>query len=345
MSENPLRVGIVGCGFWAGYQVAGWREIPGVEIVGLYNRTRARAEALSARCGGIPVCASVDELLESGIDVADIITSVETHHELTLQVARRGVHVICQKPMATTLAHCREMVRVCRECGVRLLIHDNWRWQTPIRRLKEDLERREIGNPFRAHVLYANSFPVFAKQPFLAELEHFILMDIGTHLLDTVRALFGEPVSLWCQTARISPEIRGEDVATLLIRMASGLHCSVAMSYASPVEHDRFPETYIQVEAAGGSLELAPDYWLRQTRAGRTTACRVPPPVYPWADPAYLLSTTSVVPAQQEFARCLRRGERSETEGEEYLRTMEMVFAAYESAAGRGVVSLTGGAR
>lgn len=345
MSATPLRVGVFGCGFWAPFQIAGWGEVENVQIAGLYNRTRAKADELSQRLGGIPVFDRPEDLLRAGIDVADIITNEETHRPLVELAAGLGVNAICQKPMASSLADCQAMVRACQDHGTRLMIHDNWRWQTPIRCLKEQLARGEIGRPFRLRLVYANSFPVFTKQPFLAELEHFILMDIGTHLLDTVRALVGEAKSLLCRTARVTPGIRGEDVATLLIEMRDGLHCTVDMSYASPVEHDRFPETFIHIEGEKGSLELAPDYWIRQTVNGRTTAYRTPPPVYAWADPAYQLSTTSVVPANREFAHCLRSGSRSETEGESYLRTMELVFAAYQSAAGGCVVHVEGSAQ
>jgi predicted dehydrogenase len=338
---QPLRVGIIGCGFWAQFQIAGWLQQSGVEIVGLFNRTRAKAEALSERFGGVPVFDTAEDLLtRSGLDVADVITSEETHREYVLLAAQHGVNVICQKPMASSLPDCREMVAACGQAGVRLMVHDNWRWQTPIRRFIEQLARGEIGRAFRAKILYAHDFPVFENQPFLAKLEHFMLMDMGTHILDCVRALFGEADSLYCRTAQVTPGIAGEDVATLLLQMRNGLHCTVCLSYASPMEQRCFPQTLIHVEGERGSLELAPDYWIRQTVGGVTTSFRVPPPVYPWADPQYLLSTTSVAPANAEFAACLCSGRPSETEGASYLETMRLVFAAYDSAERNTVVRM-----
>ena len=56
-----------------------------------------------------------------------------------------------------------------------------------------------------------SGFPVFANQPFLKELEQFILTDLGSHTLDTARFLFGEAESLYCQTRRVHPDIKGED--------------------------------------------------------------------------------------------------------------------------------------
>ncbi len=70
-----------------------------------------------------------------------------------------------------------------------------------------------------------------------------------------------------------------------------------AMAYAgNALEHDRFPETYIFVEGARGSVELGPDYWIRVTTADGTHAKRYSPPCYLWADPAYDVVHASIVP-------------------------------------------------
>jgi D-apiose dehydrogenase len=133
------------------------------------------------------------------------------------------------------------MVEGCRNAGVPLAIHENWRWQTAIRQVKAALDTRAIGAIHRARIDYANSFPVFENQPFLKELEQFILTDIGSHILDVARFLFGEARTLYCQTQRVHRDIKGEDVATVMMRMHSDATVTCNMSYASPVEHDRFP--------------------------------------------------------------------------------------------------------
>src|SRR5206468_2248172 len=127
--------------------------------------------------------------------------------------AQREVAVICQKPMAPTLSDAERMVSVCRQARVPFFIHENWRWQTPIRVLKKVLDAGTIGVPFRARIDMISGFPVFKNQPFLRELEQFILTDLGSHTLDTARFLFGEAATLYCQTRRVHRDIKGEDVA------------------------------------------------------------------------------------------------------------------------------------
>jgi predicted dehydrogenase len=328
-----LRFAVLGTGYWARYQLAAWLELPGVRCVAAYNRTRDKADALARELGIPAVYADPAELLErERPDFVDVITGVGTHRRLVELAAAQRTPVICQKPLAPSLEDAEAMLAACRAAGVPLLVHENWRWQTPIRALGTLLRQGAVGRVFRARVTYANSFPVFDNQPALRELEQFILMDIGTHVLDSVRMLFGEATSLVCRTARVNPAIRGEDVATVLLGMASGATVTCEMSYASRVEHDRFPETYVHVEGERGSIELAPDYWLRTTSADGTHARRCPPPRYSWADPRYELSQSSGVACNADLLGALQGRHPAETTGEDNLKTLRLVFACYESA-------------
>jgi predicted dehydrogenase len=216
---------------------------------------------------------------------------------------------------------------------VPLLVNENWRWQIPIRQVKAALDSGAIGRPFRARIDMISGFPVFANQPFLRTLEQFILTDLGSHILDVARFLFGDADKLYCQTARVHTDILGEDVATVMLRMQSGATVLVEMGYAeNHLERDRFPETFLFIEGERGSIELAPDFWLRVTTSEGTHARRCPPPRYPWADPAYDVVHSSIVPCQRNLADALHGRVAAETSAEDNLRTVRLVFAAYESA-------------
>lgn len=330
---RELRFAVLGTGFWARYQLAAWLELKGPRCVALYNRTPAKAQNLAREFSIPAVYADAEELIDKERpDFVDIITDVGTHRQFVELAARKKMPVICQKPLAPTLADAEEMLQNCRRAGVPLFVHENWRWQTPIRELKRVLDIGVIGRIFRARVTYSNSFPVFTNQPFLKELDQFILTDIGTHILDTARMLFGEARTLYCRTARIHPDIRGEDVATVMLGMESGATVTCEMSYASRVEHDRFPETFVCVEGERGSVELAPDFWIRVTTDAGTQARRCPPPFYPWTDPRYALVQAAGVTCNTNLLAALKNEAPAETTGEDNLKTLRLVFGAYESA-------------
>jgi predicted dehydrogenase len=331
---KTLRFAAMGAGFWARFQLAGWKEAGGCECVALYNRTRAKAEALASEFG-IPRVYDDPEKLFDGeqVDFVDICTAVETHAPLVELAVRRRLPVVCQKPMAVSLAEAERMVQVCRDAGVPMFVNENWRWQTPIRALADVLGSGVIGRPFRARIDMISGFPVFANQPFLKTLEEFILTDLGSHTLDTARFLFGEPKHLYCQTQRVHADIKGEDVATIMLEMRSGASVLVQMAYAENyLERDRFPETAIFVEADRGSAELALDHWIRVTTKSGTHIRRVPPPRYAWADPAYDVVHSSIVPCQANILQGLRGEPGCETTGEDNLRTVRLVFGCYDSA-------------
>ena len=336
-----LRFAVFGTGFWSLYQIPAWFEVGGAQPVALYNRTVEKAARVAQEFGVSRVYGDPEELLQKereNLDFVDIITSVESHAPLVTLAAQFKLPVICQKPMSNHLTTAEKMVAACREAGVPLYVHENWRWQTPIRALKSVLDSGVIGAPFRARIDMVSGFPVFANQPFLKELEQFIITDMGSHTLDTARFLFGEASSLYCHTHRVQRDIKGEDVATVLLNMRRGpdapaVSVTVNMGYAGNyLEREAFPQTLIFVEGACGSLELSPDYWLRVTTREGTHARRVPPPRYSWADPAYEVVHSSIVACNANLLAALKGTAEAETTGEDNLKTVRLVFAAYNSA-------------
>lgn len=341
---SKKRFAMLGTGFWSYFQLSGWLETGEVECVALYDLSRERALQRAAQFN-IPAEHVYDDLdtlfSREQLDFVDICTTPESHEPLIRQVAAHGLPVVCQKPMAMSLEGAAALVELCKSQGVPFYVNENFRWQQPIRHLKQSLESGSIGSVFRARLDYRSSFPVFENQPYLKDLDQFILSDVGVHLLDVARFLFGEATSLYCQTQRIFPDIKGEDTATVMLTMESGATVICVMGFATRREHDRFPETYIEIEGNRGFLELGPDYWLRETTEDGTRSNRCPPPRYLWADPAYEAVHASIVPAQLNIARALKGLEIGETSGEDNLKTLQLVFQSYQSAASGQVVQVS----
>lgn len=331
---KKLRFAMLGAGFWSRYQLAGWLETGLVECIALVDRVRSKAEVLAQELGVPAVYDDVEAMLtHEQPDFIDICTNVENHAPFVTLAAEHKLPVVCQKPMGVTLAECEAMVKACQDAGVPFYVNENWRWQVPLRQFKKHLDSGRIGQPFRARIHYANSFPVFDNQPFLKELEQFILTDIGSHILDTARFLFGEAHTLYCRTHRIHPDIKGEDVATCMMDMGDRpITVTCEMSYASRTEIERFPETFVYVEGDQGFLELSGEYTVRETTADGTILKRYRPPSYAWANPSYDLIHSSIAACQGNIAQALHGTAPAETTGEDNLKTMRLVFGSYESA-------------
>lgn len=342
---GALRFAVFGAGFWAPFQIGGWQEVKGAECVAIYDRTLSKAENV-ARTFGIPAAYDdPEELLDQEkLDFLDVITNISSHNKFVLMAAKHKLPVITQKPMADTLAEAEQMVSACREAGVALHVHENWRWQAQIRELKKVLDSGEIGAPFRARIALISGYPVFDNEPGLREMEEFVIKDIGTHLLDVARFLFGEADKLYCQTHRVQRDIKGEDVATIMMQMGGHVTVTCHIAYAGNyLENDVFTQTLIFVEGDSGSAELDRHYWLRVTTKYGTRANRYPPAWHRWMHPDYLASHASIAPCNEHLLRALRGEGEAETTGEDNLKTLRLTFAAYESARSGRVIQFCDG--
>lgn len=326
--------GLVGCGFFSQNHLHGWEEVEGARIAAVCDLDRSRAEQKADAFGIDHVYEDASRMMdERSLDFVDVVTQMDSHRDLVFEAAKHTLPVICQKPLAGSLEEARALVEACRAASVPLMVHENFRWQRPMREVARRLP--EIGDPFFVRIRFRSGYDVYADQPYLAERERFILLDLGIHLLDLARFFVGEFDRLTCETQRVNPNIEGEDVATVLLRADTGATAVVEMSYASHVEEEHFPQVFVRLEGPEGTIELGPDFQL--TLARNETAHReaVPPPSYSWTSPLAEALQASVVAIQQHWADCLRAGKIPETSGQDNLSTLELVFGAYASAEDR----------
>lgn len=327
-----MKFVLFGAGFWAKYQLAAWQQTGRAECVMVCDPNEERARALAEQAGIAGWTTSVDEALACEADFVDIVAPVEQHAPLTLAAAAAGRHVICQKPLGESLDQARAMAAACREAGVHLLVHENYRWQSPVRALKKVLASGVLGTPFRAQLNSITSYPVLANQPALGELEEYILMDMGTHVLDMARFLFGEARVVYCQAHRAHASIKGEDAATVVLKMESGLTVVANIAEAeTPLEQDPFTETMMFVEGDLGSAEVGMGFELKVTTKEGTVRSVHEPARYSWAHPDYRLSMCSMPDLLHNLASHLEGTGQAETTAADNLKTLELVAASYRS--------------
>ena len=334
MSPAPLRGALIGCGFFAVNQLHAWRDLPDVEIVALCDRDPARLALLGDQFGIDHRYADAEAMLAAeALDFVDVATTVSSHRPLVELAARRRVPVICQKPFAATMDDARAMVAACAEAGVPLMVHENFRWQSPIQAVRAVLDRGDVGAPFWGRVSFRSGYDVFSGQPYLAEGSRFIVEDLGIHSLDVARHLFGDVTGLTARTRRVNPRIKGEDVATMLLDHASGVTTIVDCSYATKLADDPFPQTIVEVDGALGTIRLSAGYRLTVATGAGATETDVSPPLLPWASRPWHNIQESVLAIQRHWAECLRQGREPQTSGRDNLKTLALVEAAYAGAA------------
>lgn len=330
---KTLKFAIFGTGFWSQFQLGGWQELEGIECLALYNRTLGKAQDLGKRFGVPAAYDDAEALMKNEeLDFIDIITDVDTHAEFTALGAKYGVDVICQKPMAPDFETAKEMMDVCRKAGVRYYVHENYRWQPQFRRVRQILDEGIIGKPFRCKTGFNTAFPVFETQPFLATLENFALTDQGSHQFDVLRYLFGEAQSIYTQIQTVNPSIKGEDVATSLLRMKNGVVCIQEISFSSPLEKEVFPQTLLLVEGDKGSIRLDAEFEISITVGTDTKKEVVAMKTYPWQTDRLVPEPPSIVDCNNDILQDMLGKGKAETTGDDNFETVRLVWAAYESA-------------
>jgi D-apiose dehydrogenase len=337
-----LRGGLIGCGFFSINHLHGWRDVEGASIIALCDRDPARLALAGDQFGIARRYADAAQMLaDERLDFVDVATTVASHRPLVELAARHGVAAICQKPFALSMADARAMVEACEAAGVPLMVHENFRWQSPIQALRARLDAGAIGKPFWGRVSFRSTYDVFSGQPYLAKGERFIIEDLGIHILDIARCLFGDVARLTARIARVNPAIRGEDVATMLLDHESGLSSIVDCSYATRLAVEPFPETLVEIDGALGSIRLGQGYEMRVTGKQGSQMHDVSPRLLSWATRPWHNIQESVQAIQQHWVDCLREGREPATSGRDNVKTLALVEAAYRSASSGQTIEMT----
>lgn len=206
-----LKGGLVGCGMISEFHLKGWARIPDVEITALCSRNPANAEERLHLSPGAEIFTDYGKMLETGgLDFVDILTPPFVHKQYCLQAMEAGVHVICQKPITDNLEAGRELVAAFGNYPKLFAIHENHRYRPWFRTVMEKAAeglfgairfcRWEQHNPTEPGVAYK------------LEVEKGVFLEHGTHLVDMMRALMGEPESVFARMHRVSEKIAGESL-------------------------------------------------------------------------------------------------------------------------------------
>ncbi len=334
-----LKGALIGCGFFAINQMHAWKDVRGADIVAICDRDPERLKIVGDQFGiERRYTDAATMFADGGFDFVDIATTVQSHRALVEMAAAHKIPAICQKPFAKTLNDAKSMVAVCAQAGVPLMVHENFRWQTPIQAVKAILQSGAIGEPFWGRFSFRSGYDVFSGQPYLAEGERFIIEDLGIHTLDIARFILGDVTSLTARTKRVNPKIKGEDVATILLDHENGATSIVDVSYASKPAVEPFPETLIELDGTKGTLRLSQGYRLEVNGPDGIAVSDASPQLLPWGSRPWHNIQESVLAIQQHWTDRLADGGETSTSGADNLKTFALVEAAYESAAsGRAV--------
>lgn len=292
-AKPKIRVGLIGCGGISGVHIDGWKRLnPTAKIVACADPVEARWNQRGDELG-LPRemrFAYLSDMLKAGVelDAVDVCANNAAHAPVTIEALNAGLHVLCEKPLATSPQEVRDMIAARNKAGNRILMTaQNMRFQSNSVRLKEFVRDGTLGE-----VYYARAH--FMRRRFLPTRIGFIdktisgggpCIDIGVHILDLALHLMGqpEPVSvtgITPQKLAKRTDIRGwwgewdrdkitvEDFAAGFVRFRNGAALSLECSWLANIREPEYTKITLLGTEAGCEW---PDLTIHGEHAGSTT--------------------------------------------------------------------------
>lgn len=281
---DRVRVGIIGPGWWSETMfIPALRAHPGAELVAICGRDLGRTQTF-ADANGIPkVFTDVEDMYDSGeIDAVIISTVNKTHHPMTMAAIERGIHVLCEKPLAMDPTEADEMASAARESGLTCLVPFTYRFMPTSQYVKRLIDDGYVGRPYLLNLRYYTGYARgtdYAWRFDLGEAGAGVLGDLGTHWIDMARWLLGEITAVTCNlTHHVTrgprpdgqPYEQADDGANILVEFASGAHGVIVVS-AVCYEDSPFGQTHeFDVHGSEGTVYAVNDWNdLQQVRGAR----------------------------------------------------------------------------
>ncbi len=252
-----LRVGVVGAGLIAGCHVRAYTATPGAEVVAVADTNTAKAEQLAATVGA-RACSDLDEVLALDVDVVSVCTPPRSHADLTVRAVDAGRHVLCEKPVALTLADARRIERAA-ETGAGVVMIGHVSRFEPDHRAAWDLVRAgHVGEVAMMVHSLTTSLPGWSEGGWLGRPEESggPLLDLSVHSFDYLAWVIGSPAVRVHAVAADSP-VGPSTYGVATVRYANGALGQVESSWAHPAP--RGFKAVVEITGVDGRIDWSYD--------------------------------------------------------------------------------------
>jgi UDP-N-acetylglucosamine 3-dehydrogenase len=219
-AERPVRVGVIGVGVMGSNHARVFAGMPGVQLVGVADPDRKQAHMVE-RILGCPAVASIDDLAH--VDAVSIAAPTHLHHEIALKCIARGLHVMVEKPIASTTDEGRDIIAAARRAGVTLMVGHVERFNPAVQAIKDAIHGEDI-----------LSIAITRVGPFPPRMSNVgVVIDLAVHDIDLI-GWFTESEIVEVQPQLSSAKAEREDIALLQFRTRSGVLAHINTNWLTP---------------------------------------------------------------------------------------------------------------
>jgi predicted dehydrogenase len=221
-ADGTLRVGVVGVGVMGSNHARVLAELQGVKLVGIADPERKHREfvANALNCAAL---SDVDALIRHGVDAITIAAPTHTHQEIALECIARGIHVLVEKPIASSVEEGRAIIAAARRAGVTLMVGHVERFNPAVEAIKQAIRNEDI-----------LSIAITRVGPFPPRMSNVgVVIDLAVHDIDLIR-WFTDSDIVEIQPQLSSAVAEREDIALLQFRTASGVLAHINTNWLTP---------------------------------------------------------------------------------------------------------------
>jgi predicted dehydrogenase len=330
---DRIKVGVLGCGYWGPNLIRNFATCPQTEVVAACDSSPARLEAIGRSFSQITRVGSLEELLALGLDAVAIATPVSTHYPLAERCLNAGLHVLVEKPLASSVSEARALIELAARCGRVLMVDHTYLFSNAVRRIKAIVDAGDLGDLYYVDSVRIN----------LGLFQHDInvVWDLAPHDLSIVDHVLGrEPrsTSAW-GCAHADPNI--EDLAYVNVDYDDRLLANFHVNWLSPVKvrqmifagsrkslifNDLSKTEPIKIYDRGIEMGEGPDERRKLMINYRTGDAWSP----------HIESGEPLQAAVSHFAECIREGKPPLSDGWLGLRVVRLLEAATRSLRAQG---------
>jgi predicted dehydrogenase len=350
MAEKIYNISIAGCSKVAHLHAKAIKNIPNARLAGVWSRTSSKAVDFASEYGTTAFSDISDMVEINKSDLVIVCTAHPYHKQPAVEAAKAGANVLVEKPLASDLVHCDEIIDVCREKKVKLGVVSQRRWYDPVRRVKQAILEGKIGDPVLAVVtmLGWRDKPYYDSDNWRGKWETEgggVLVNQSPHQLDIMLWYMGEIDEVYGVWRNLNhPYIEVDDTAVAIVKFKSGAIGNILVSnsqkpglYGKVHIHGRNGAS-VGVQTDGGAMFIA----------GRTGIAE--PPVNDlWTVPGeeeflkrWVAEDTEIFNRYdptvrfmqlqiEDYLNAIRDGREPAVTGEDGRRTVELFTSIYRS--------------
>ncbi|MBK5431583.1 Gfo/Idh/MocA family protein [Bacillus sp. TH25] len=340
---NILKVGVIGCGSIAQYRhLPEYEANPYVQIVAVCDSNKKRAKEVANKYG-VNMYTDYNELINcEELDAVSVCTPNDLHASISIVALQSGIHVLCEKPMATSKKDAEMMIEATEKSGKKLMIGHNQRFVTSHQKAKQLIKNGEIGKIYSFRTAFGHSGPenwsVDGKESwFFKKDEAFLgaMGDLGVHKADLIRYILNEEITEVGAFVETSAKTFSnvDDCAVCMLKSESGIIGTLAASWSYVSKEDN--STIIYGEKATLRLEDDPTYSLiLQYKNGEVLKYELDKIQ---SNAAVGQSNSHVI---EQFVESILSDKEPLINGVEGMKSLEVILAAIQSSETKQIVTI-----